>query len=428
MRLTSSHWGTYTVDDTMAGGPRLLPLPGDPDPSPIGLSMLEAYRDGPRVRKPAVRASWLKHGAGAHPELRGREPFVEVGWDQALDLVAAEVERVRTQHGNRAIFGGSYGWSSAGRFHHAQSQVHRFLNATGGYVRHTDSYSLGAARVLMPHIVASMDELMASHHAWSVMVEHTKLFVGFGGVPAKNAQVSAGGNCEHRTRPGLAAMARAGCRFVNFSPVRVDLDAPPEAVEWIPIRPGSDTAVMLALAHTIVAAGRHDRRQLDRLTVGFERFEAYLIGRDDGIAKDARWAEALSGVPAARIERLAHELCDTRSLVNTAWSLQRADHGEQPFWALVSLAACIGQIGLPGGGFGVGYGAANLMGSPHHRFAGPVLPRAAMPSRTSSRWRASPISCCIPARRSSTTAAPTAMPTSGSCTGPAATRSITTRT
>lgn len=373
MRLTSSHWGTYTVDDTAADGPRLLPLPGDPDPSPIGLSMLAAYRDGPRVQRPSVRASWLRDGAGARPDLRGREPFVEVAWDHALDLVAAEVERVRTQHGNRAIFGGSYGWSSAGRFHHAQSQVHRFLNATGGYVRHQDSYSLGAARVLMPHIVASMDELMASHHAWSVLVEHTKLFVGFGGVPAKNAQVSAGGNCEHRTRPGLAAMARAGCRFVNFSPVRVDLDAPPESVEWIPIRPGSDTAVMLALAHSIVAAGRHDRLQIERLTVGFERFESYLLGRDDGIAKDARWAAALSGVPADRIERLAHELCDTRSLVNTSWSLQRADHGEQPFWALVSLAACIGQIGLPGGGFGVGYGAANLMGSPHHRFAGPVL-------------------------------------------------------
>ena len=145
MRLTSSHWGTYTVDDTAADGPRLLPLPGDPDPSPIGLSMLAAYRDGPRVQRPSVRASWLRDGAGARPDLRGREPFVEVAWDHALDLVAAEVERVRTQHGNRAIFGGSYGWSSAGRFHHAQSQVHRFLNATGGYVRHQDSYSLGAA-------------------------------------------------------------------------------------------------------------------------------------------------------------------------------------------------------------------------------------------------------------------------------------------
>src|SRR3546814_6701527 len=91
-----------------------------------------------RVRRPAVRESWLRDGPGAAPELRGREPFVEVEWERALDLVAAEVERVRRTHGNEAIFGGSYGWASAGRFHHAQSQIHRFLNMAGGYVRRSE--------------------------------------------------------------------------------------------------------------------------------------------------------------------------------------------------------------------------------------------------------------------------------------------------
>ena len=85
------------------------------------------------------------------PEERGQEPFVEVEWDQALDLVATELKRVKDTHSNRSIFGGSYGWSSAGRFHHAQSQVHRFLNSVGGYVRHVDYYSLGAARPAAAH-------------------------------------------------------------------------------------------------------------------------------------------------------------------------------------------------------------------------------------------------------------------------------------
>ena len=61
-------------------------------------------------------------------------------WDEALDLVAAELRRVRTEHGNEAIFGGSYGWASAGRFHHAQSQLHRFLNCIGGYTASVNSY------------------------------------------------------------------------------------------------------------------------------------------------------------------------------------------------------------------------------------------------------------------------------------------------
>ena len=99
-----------------------------------------------RVRRPAIRRNWLEHGSGAATELGGREDFVEVDWPVALSLMAKELQRVRTEHGNSAIFGESYGWSSAGRFHHAQSQVHYFLNTISGYVRHVDTYSLGAER------------------------------------------------------------------------------------------------------------------------------------------------------------------------------------------------------------------------------------------------------------------------------------------
>ena len=206
----------------------------------------------------SAKAGWITD-PGAATEKRGVDPFIEVDWPKAVDLVATEIERVRSTYGNQAIFGGSYGWASAGRFHHAQSQIHRFLNSIGGYVRHVDSYSLGAARVLMPHIVATMDELMNQHHSWQVLAENTRLMVCFGGVPAKNAQISPGGVSEHGVRKGLAALAQAGCRFVNFSPIAIDLDAPPDAIEWQAIRPGSDAAVMLALATTIVAAGKHDQ-------------------------------------------------------------------------------------------------------------------------------------------------------------------------
>ena len=373
--LTSAHWGVYEVQRSNGQASGLRALAEDPDPSPIGLAMWDAYRSPLRVQRPAVRRSWLREGPGARPELRGREPFVEVEWEQALELVANELQRVRAQHGNQAIFGGSYGWSSAGRFHHAQSQVHRLLNMFGGYVRSVDSYSLGAARVLMPHIVAPMEELMAGHHSWQVLEENTRLLVAFGGIPAKNAQVTAGGSPEHRVRPGLARLAAAGCRIVNFSPVRDNLDAPEGSVEWVPIRPNTDTAALLALSCELVRAGRHDQAFLERCCVGFAPWADYLLGRQDGIVKDADWAAPITGVPAERLRRLAIDLASTRSLVNAAWSLQRAQHGEQPFWAAVGLAAVLGQIGLPGGGFGVGYGPANLMGSPHTKFSGPTLPQ-----------------------------------------------------
>lgn len=372
-RYTSTHWGVYEIVEQAGQEPRLDLFKKDPDPSPIGLSMMEA-NSRLRIDRPCVRQSCLNEGLGAAPERRGIDPFVEVSWDQALDLAAQAIQETIAKHGNSAIFGGSYGWSSAGRFHHAQSQIHRFLNATGGYVRHMDSYSLGAARVIMPHIVAPMEDLMAVHTSWDVMIEHTELFVTFGGVPRKNAQVNPGGASEHLVKGGLYQMAKAGVEFVNISPTRADLDTG-ASFDWIPIRPNTDTAFMLGLAHEIYQANAHDRAFLSKYCVGFERFEPYLTGRTDGQPKTADWAADICNVPAQAIRDLAKRMTQKRTMLNVCWAIQRAHHGEQPFWMLVTLAAMLGQIGLPGGGFGVGYGAMNMMGMANPKFGGPTLPQ-----------------------------------------------------
>ena len=360
---TAAHWGIYEVE-----GSKLSHWSQDPDPNDIGLHALAPELQQIRVRRPAVRKSWLERGPGAAPELRGREPFVEVEWQVALDLVATELARVKATHGNRAIFGGSYGWSSAGRFHHAQSQVHRFLNSIGGYVRHNDSYSLGAGRVIMPHIVMSMEQSWDQTTSFDVMAQHTQLFIAFGGVPAKNAQISAGGAGLHRVKPGLAAMAQAGCRFINISPVADNLDTG-GPVEWLQIRPNTDTALMLALAHVLLRENLLDRDFLSRCCHGYDRFEPYMND------KTPAWAAAITGIPADRIIALAREMAAHRTMINVAWSLQRASHGEQPFWMAVTLAAMLGQIGMPGGGFAVGYGPTNRIGSSHTRLPGPSLPQ-----------------------------------------------------
>ena len=378
---TAAHWGIFEVeqsdepsDEVASRPPRIRPFSRDPDPNLIGTDQLDPELLKLRVARPAVRRSYLERGPGAASHLRGREPFVEVSWETALDLVARELERVRAQHGNTAIFGGSYGWSSAGRFHHAVGQLHRFLNVLGGYVRSVDSYSLGAGRALMPHIVTDMDDANGSQTSLGTLAEHTRLFVSFGGVPLKNAQVASSGAGMHRVRDGLRRMAEASVRFVNISPVRDNL-VTGGPVEWIPIRPNTDTALMLALALEVQRDSRFDRDFLDRCTVGYDQFARYLRGEQDGIEKTPEWASAITGVPAARIRALASELLSVRSLLNVSWSLQRAAHGEQPFWALVSLAAMVGQIGLPGGGYGLGYGAMNAHGSAHVRIPGPVFPQ-----------------------------------------------------
>jgi biotin/methionine sulfoxide reductase len=373
-QYTAMHWSIYEVEPCPGLLPRLHGLTTDLDPSPIGLDMLDPSVTGLRVRRPAIRRGWLENGPGPS-EARGRDEFVEVDWDTALGYVAAEMTRVRRDFGNSAIFGGSYGWSSAGRFYHAQSQLHRFLNVAGGYVRSVDSYSLGAGRALLPYLVMPMDDLNASHTSWEVLADHGRLFVTFGGVPLKNTQVSSGGAGDHRVRAGLRAMAAAGTRFVNISPVRDNLETG-GPVEWVPIRPNTDTALMLTLAHEVLHHPDFDRDFVDRCTVGFEQVRAYLMGeRDDCLRKTPEWAAAITGVPADRIRSLATDLMSTRSLVNVACSLQRAAHGEQPFWAVITLGCLLGQVGRPGGGFALGYGPMNVQGSAHPRFGGPTLPQ-----------------------------------------------------
>src|SRR5687768_5738815 len=172
--LTSTHWGVYdiVVEDSRVA--RVLPFAHDPDPSPIGQSLVDGVTAPARVLRPAVRKGYLEKGPASR-ERRGRDPFVEVSWDEALDLVGGELKRITGAHGNEAIFAGSYGWSSAGRFHHAQSQVHRFMNAIGGYVAHLGTYSLGAARTLLPRILMDMDVMRAQHTPWVELEKHCQL-------------------------------------------------------------------------------------------------------------------------------------------------------------------------------------------------------------------------------------------------------------
>jgi biotin/methionine sulfoxide reductase len=372
--LTSTHWGVYDVHVENGEIARVTPFEHDPDPSPIGQSLLGTVTGPARVRRPAVRKSWLERGPGASTEKRGCEPFVEVSWDEALALVAKELKRVTAQFGNGSIFAGSYGWSSAGRFHHAQSQVHRFMNSIGGYVAHLGTYSLGAARTLLPRILMDMDAMRAQHTPWGELEKHCQLMVAFGGIPTKNAQVNGGGASRHETRPALKRLAAAGVKFVNVSPLRHDLaDAP--GAEWIPIRPNTDAAFMLAIAHTLIAEGLHDRAFLNRYCVGFDELTRYVLGESDGVPKSAQWAEAICDVPAATIAALAKRMAANRTVVNVAWALQRGDHGEQPYWLGITLACLLGQVGTPGGGFALAYGPANAEGSNASTFSGPVLPQ-----------------------------------------------------
>ena len=376
MPLTSTHWGTYEVVTSDGRVTEMKPFSEDQDPSPIGSSLPELLDHPTRIRRPAVRRGWLDNGPGPADGKRGGEPFVEVGWDEAERLVAAELDRVRKNHGNSAIYAGSYGWASAGRFHHAQSQIHRFFNCIGGYTRSVNTYSYAAAEVIVPHVLGDFTGFLPRHTSWSNIAAHCELFVAFGGLVLGNGQMGNGGTGCHVQREGYGAAVAAGVEFINVSPRELDLEAPAPP-RTMHIRPNSDTALILALCHTLRAEGLADTAFLSRCTVGYEKFAAYLDGAGDGVVKDASWAAALTGVAEDEIVALARRMASKRTMISISWSLTRQQYGEQPFWAAISLAAMLGQIGTPGGGIGFGYAIANYVG---HNVD--PIPYAALPQGT----------------------------------------------
>ncbi|MDA8370977.1 MAG: molybdopterin-dependent oxidoreductase [Nocardiopsaceae bacterium] len=377
----SSHWGTYRVlvDGGQVVGVR--PDPDDPAPSPLIENTPGAQHHATRIDRPAVRRRWLENGPG--PDERRGDPedeYVALDWDTVLDLLADEFNRVRRTFGNAAIYGGSYGWGSAGRFHHTQSQLHRFLNTIGGYTGKKNTYSHAAVEVLTPHVLGAQGahDLLRRPPTWEAVAEHTDLLVTFGGLRVSNNWTASGGRSAHTAEPGMRAAAQRGMEVVSVSPLRDDTLADIGA-EWLPAAPGEDTAILLALMHVLFTEGLADQRFLDRYTVGADTLRRYVLGETDGIAKTPEWAAQECGLSARTLTDLARRMAHGRTLINVGWSVQRARYGEQPLWAGIALAACLGQIGLPGGGFAAGYGSMGSYGGGATPFGLPTLPQGHNP-------------------------------------------------
>ena len=361
-KLTATHWGAY---QPVVFNGKLIEMPGvdfDPDPSRISDGWIDAYDHPARIRQPCVRRGFYENGLNSDASDRGCEPFVAVEWEKAERIVADTLRSIKRDYGNQAIFAGSYGWASAGKFHHAPSQLYRFLNCFGGFTYSVNTYSFASAEVILPHVMGNFFVLLVNATSWPSLIENSDLFVAFGGVPLKNTQVEFGGHARHVQRNYMEQAAARDLKFISVSPIRDDIDQSLNP-RWLPIIPNSDVALMLGLAHSLYKHKLHNREFLDRYCVGFGKFSDYLTGQSDGIPKSAQWAESICGISAYEIEALAVEMAENRTMISIAWALTRQEHGEHAYWMAITLAAMLGQIGQPGGGIGFGYGSINGVGN-----------------------------------------------------------------
>ncbi|GAB6051484.1 trimethylamine-N-oxide reductase TorA [Magnetospira thiophila] len=368
--LTGSHWGAFRATVKDGRWVSVKAWEGDPHPTRQLEGVLDSVYSPTRIKYPMVRRAFLEKGAGADVASRGNGDFVRVTWDQALDLVVSELKRVKETYGQAGVYGGSYGWKSSGKLHNCQNLLRRMLNIglDGAFVNSSGDYSTGASQVIMPHVMGTL-EVYEQQTVWPVVVESTDVLVFWGADPVKTNQIG-WTVADHDGYPYMEAFKKTGKKVICIDPIRTQTAQFFDA-EWVPIRPHTDVAMMLGMAHTLVSEKLHDTDFLDQYTFGFDKFLPYLMGESDGTPKSAEWASEICEVPADQIKSLARLFKDKRTMLSSGWSIQRQHHGEQSHWMLVTLASMLGQIGLPGGGFGLSYHYANG-GAPSAN--SPVLP------------------------------------------------------
>jgi anaerobic dimethyl sulfoxide reductase subunit A len=278
---------------------------------------------------------------------RGEGRFKPIGWDEALDTVAAALQRVKRTYGNHALYV-PYGTGSYSQTNGRQV-AQRLMNLYGGSLGQYNNYSW-AAMARATDTVYGTGVTGNQRQDWL----NAKYILMWGWNPA---EMRDGTNTELFLRKAR----EGGARVVCIDP-RMTLSAVSLADEWIPIRPGTDTAMMSAMAHVMITGELHDAAFVAGHCVGFdesqmpagaageESFKDYILGTRDKTPKTPRWAEAITGVPRQTIERVAREYATRKpGVLYQGYGMQRRAWGEQVVRAGCVLAAITGNVGVPGG-------------------------------------------------------------------------------
>ena len=377
-KFVSTHWGTYETSKNNKQNLKLKKWSKDPNPSKFGYGLIDAATSDLRINQPFIRKQWLQ-ARNNDKKLRGLDEFVPVSWEKAIDLTASELRNIKKEFGNKAIYAGSYGWASAGRFHHAKSQLNRFFNLFGGFSSSFQSYSYAAAQTLLPHVVGhDLYSFLDEHNTWNTLEKDCDLIVMFGGMPLKNSQVSAGGVGKHTTELGLKKCVESGTKFINISPNAND-SAKFLKAKQISIIPNTDTALMLSLAYLLIITKNYDEAFIEKYTTGFNELKSYVLGEKNNQPCTPEWASNITSIPIKTIKWLAEEISKNKTMISISWSLQRASAGEQPLWMGISLASMLGHIGTEGGGIGFGYSSVNSTGDVFKKIPWKSLPQGTNP-------------------------------------------------
>jgi molybdopterin guanine dinucleotide-containing S/N-oxide reductase-like protein len=313
---------------------------------PFTLAYKNRVHSPNRTLYPLKRVDWDPKGE-RNPQNRGKSKYVRISWDEATDIIAAEIRRVQKKYGPTAILLQADGHGETKVVHAAHGCSRRLMSLMGGYTwqtRNPDSWEgwyWGAKHVWGCEPVGK-----AAYQSNIVpdIAEHTNLLLYIGCDP-ETTTWGWGGQTVSRLCYWFTDL---GIKQVYVCP-DLNYGAAVHADKWIPILPNTDAAMYLAIAYQWLTAGTYDKEYVQTHVVGFNKFCDYVLGKEDGIPKTPQWASKKTGVPSRIIKALARAWAagPTTTVHANGGNMARAPYATENMRLEVCLLGMQG-LGKPG--------------------------------------------------------------------------------
>ena len=321
-----------------------------------GRSIRQRMYSPDRLKTPLKRKPGTKRGAGE---------WEEISWEQALDEVAAGIDKFRKdpQYGPQSVHV-IYGTGTTGGNITRRNPLRSLLAASGGYLYYQADYSTAQITAAAPFTYGAGTNSNSFEDA-----KNARLQVQFGN-NGHETRMSGGGEVFVSSQ----VKKQSGVRTIIIDP-RYSETALVLGDQWIPIRPGTDAALVAAISYVLYTENLVDQEFCDRYVIGHDEehmpegipagnsYRSYVLG-EGGIhteAKTPEWAASITGIPAQTIVNLAREIGTAKPCAITqGWGPQRQANGENSARAIFNLAILTGNVGIPGGGTGAREGSYSI--------------------------------------------------------------------